>query len=411
MATVKDLIQSSGGLDIPFGEGWDTPGQRLQTLGFDPSNLNATIPDPLKGSLMPTGNDLAGMSLGIGGVLGMLAPAVMGAAGAAGATEGAGAAGAMMPAAVPESAATLSGWGLTETAPGVWGSAGSLMPPAVAESPAALQSQGLTQTAPGVWEQMGLPGGPPGGGGFGNIPTNIPGAGGGGGGGMAPGGAPGGAGGAGAPVPPATPGTPGSSPMGASGGVQGGTSFVDKILADMKAHPLNAAGLGLSAAGMLAQGRPKQPAQVGQLGQLGTTGQQTAQQLLDQYKSGQLSGPQQASLQQLSQNARNQINNYFASIRQSDSTAHQQALAQVDQQAESMKNEMLQQALNSGLQAIGVAAGPLNNVAQYTLGQDRNLQAAFANFANALGNFGGRGAQQNANPTQQTQPTQQNTWT
>jgi len=397
MSTVKDLIQSSGGLDIPFGEGWDTPGQRLQTLGFDPSNLNATIPDPLKGSLMPDKSEMGGWALA-------LAPLAAG-------MIGAGAAGA---GGVAEEAAAL---GVGPAVSGTQGlTAGSLYGGLAEEAaqlgvgPEVFGTQGL-DTLPGTFG--GVPSVSPGG--FNPLNqlnrgaqqatsidpvTGQP--------ALQP---------PGSPTPPTAPSAPGSTgPLGPGattppGVQQAGTSFVDKILADMKAHPINAAGLGLSAAGMLAQGRPKQPAQVGQLGQLGTTGQQTAQQLLDQYKSGQLSGPQQASLQQLSQNARNQINNYFASIRQSDSTAHQQALAQVDQQAESMKNEMLQQALNSGLQAIGVAAGPLNNVAQYTLGQDRNLQAAFANFANALGNFGGRGAQQNANPTQQTQPTQQNTGT
>jgi hypothetical protein len=100
-------------------------------------------------------------------------PALAGTAGAsAGGSAAAG--GSMMPAAIPESAATLSGWGLTETAPGVWSAAGggaggaagaalasggatsgTAMPPAVPESPTTLSEWGLTETSPGVWSNVG----------------------------------------------------------------------------------------------------------------------------------------------------------------------------------------------------------------------------------------------------------------
>lgn len=74
--------------------------------------------------------DLRGLSIGSG-----LANMGLGtAAGAAGASTG----GAMMPPAVPETAATLKGWGLVQSAPGVWSmggnTIGSLMPPAVPEA-------------------------------------------------------------------------------------------------------------------------------------------------------------------------------------------------------------------------------------------------------------------------------------
>lgn len=67
-----------------------------------------------------------------------------------------------MPAAVPESAASLSGMGLSQTAPGVWEAAGagaaggtaagSMMPAAVPETPGQLAEWGMKEVAPGQWE-------------------------------------------------------------------------------------------------------------------------------------------------------------------------------------------------------------------------------------------------------------------
>lgn len=97
------------------------------------------------------------------GALDMLPGA--GAAAGGGASAG-GTAGSLMPAAIPESAATLSQWGLVEVAPGVFaapgaaaagaaGTAGALMPPAVPASPQQLAQWGLTETAPGVYTNVG----------------------------------------------------------------------------------------------------------------------------------------------------------------------------------------------------------------------------------------------------------------
>src|SRR5439155_5776076 len=122
-----------------------------------------------------------------------------------------------------------------------------------------------------------------------------------------------------------------------------------------------------------------------QLQALGAEGAGVAKQLIGQYQSGQLQPGQQASLDQLTQQTKNQIRQYFASIHQSDSTAAMQAEAQVDQQATIMKQQMLDQALQQGLQAIGVAQGPLNTIANYTLKQDAALRQAFGTFAGALG--------------------------
>lgn len=208
------------------------------------------------------------------------------------------------------------------------------------------------------------------------------------------------------PTPQTAPQAPGSpAPQAAPAG---GKSVVQEILAQMKANavPLGILALGVGAAN--AQQRPM-PSQE-QMQGLSAEAQQTAQQLLQQYRSGTLSAGQAASLDQLTRQTKNQITQYFASIGQADSTSHQQALAQVDAQALQMKQQMLDSMLQQGLQAIGVAAGPLNNVAQYQMGQDAALRQAYGNFALAAGTMAGRSAgtpqtavqQQPAQPAAQT---------
>jgi hypothetical protein len=185
--------------------------------------------------------------------------------------------------------------------------------------------------------------------------------------------------------------------------VAGEPSFVDKLIKQMKD---NALGLGLAGAGTLmsAKGAQRPMPNQEQLQGLGGEAAATAQQLMQQYRTGQLSTGQQANLDQLTQQTKNQITQYFSSIGQADSTAHMQAIAQVDQQALGMKQQMLDNALTQGFQAIGVATGPLSSVAQYQLGQDQQLSQAFGNFAGAMGNLFGRQAGQ---PTQTEKPRQQ----
>jgi hypothetical protein len=177
---------------------------------------------------------------------------------------------------------------------------------------------------------------------------------------------------------------------------------VQKILDAMKNNPLGTASVAMLGANALAAKKSQQAGQqtTQQQQQISAQAQQQAQQLLAQYQSGTLSASQQASLDQLTQQTKNQVRQYFASIGQSDSTAAVQSLAQVDQQALAMKQQMLDNALAQGMQALGVASGPLNSVAQYQLGQDKNLRDAFGNFAQQVGTIFGRSSAQ----TQPTSP-------
>lgn len=211
--------------------------------------------------------------------------------------------------------------------------------------------------------------------------------------------------------------TPASGPVGGSpiaggsassvtgGAAESGGSVIDKILKQMKDNPLGTAGAAIGAAN-LASGTKAIP-NAAQLQGLGAQASGVASQLIQQYQSGQLSAGQQSSLDQLTQQTKNQIAQYFASIGQSDSTSAKTALAQVDQQAQAMKQQMLDNALQQGLGAIGVAQGPLNTVAQYQLGQDNSLRQAFGSFASAVGNaFGSKSGSTTPTPSTNATPTQ-----
>jgi len=178
----------------------------------------------------------------------------------------------------------------------------------------------------------------------------------------------------------------------------GGNSVVDSIMKQLKGNALSLGLIGAGTAASIAAGKPKIPNQA-QLQGLGTDAQATANQLIQQYQSGTLNPTQQASLTQLVQNTKNQLKQYYASIGQADSTSAQQAYSQVDQQAQVLTQQMLDQALTNGLQAIGVAQGPLNTVAQYQLGQDAQLAQSFGNFATSVGTLFGRQSGTTAAPS------------
>lgn len=287
------------------------------------------------------------------------------------------------------------------------GQGGNQMPPAQALNPETLNAMGLQQTVPGQFSQGGVPVMP-------TTPTGNY-----------------------APQQPATPQAPAQGQPGASGQAPGDQSqqlpgqqapqgqpgqqapqggkpttqqqpgTVEKILESMKNNPLGTASIAMLGANALAA-RPKQNQAVQQQQQISAQAQQQAQQLLAQYQSGTLSPGQQAQLDQLTNNTKNQLRQYFASIGQSDSTAAVQSLAQVDAQAQQMKQQMLDNALSQGLSALGIAAGPLNSVANYQLGQDKQLRDAFGNFATQVGTIFGRQSAQT--PAQGTQtPSNQTT--
>lgn len=175
-----------------------------------------------------------------------------------------------------------------------------------------------------------------------------------------------------------------------------GIPFVDSIIKQMGDNALALGLIGATAAAVKGSS-PSIPNEQ-QLQSLGAEPAALGKQLIEQYKAGELSVGQQAKLDQIMRGTRNQLNQYFASIGQSDSTAHAMALAHVDEQGLALRQQILDQTLQNGLAALGIATGPLNTIAQYQLGQDKSLRDAFSQFAGAVGNLFGRSS---AAPRQQ----------
>jgi hypothetical protein len=148
---------------------WDVA-QRHSQLGaqlgtqYQEASSNP-LKDPMFLAMIAAGTGIGmmgGAGAGVGGLESGFTAAELGLGG--GSAAAGGTAGALMPAAIPESAAALSQMGLMEVAPGVWtsggaaaagGAAGSLMPAAQAPSQAQLSQWGLTEVSPGVYSNAG----------------------------------------------------------------------------------------------------------------------------------------------------------------------------------------------------------------------------------------------------------------
>lgn len=172
-----------------------------------------------------------------------------------------------------------------------------------------------------------------------------------------------------------------------------GNSFVDDIIGQFKKNALQI-GLGVGSM-MLAGGKADEmPPAMNQLTASGQNAQALGNEYIEAARAGRLTAPQQASMDQYVQRAKNQIRQYFAGINQFDSTARIQAEQLIDQEALAMQNNLIQTTLDQGLKALQVGQGPIQQAAQYQAGQDQALIQAMGNFAGGLGNLFGRGASQ-----------------
>ena len=126
-----------------------------------------------------------------------------------------------------------------------------------------------------------------------------------------------------------------------------------------------------------------------QLQKLGTQEAQVAHTAMSTYQAGTLSAPQQELLDQFKNSATAHINSYYASLGMTDSSAHAEALGQVDREAMGYQQQLLETTLNDGLRAAGIGQGTLTTIANYELRQDQHMQSAISNAALASGELAG----------------------
>ena len=80
-----------------------------------------------------------------------------------------------------------------------------------------------------------------------------------------------------------------------------------------------------------------------------------------------------------------QVKQYYARAGLSDSSMEVQALAQVDQQAESMRQQAINNTLRQGLNALGIANPTLTAGINAGVQQDQQFQQALSRFFASLG--------------------------
>ena len=127
-----------------------------------------------------------------------------------------------------------------------------------------------------------------------------------------------------------------------------------------------------------------------QLNALSAPAQGAANTLLSNYSAGKLNPSDQVQIDSWEQQQIAQTKDFYARSGQGDSTAMQQQVGQIQAQAQGMRSQALTGMLNSGLQAIGVAAGPVTTAIQAQIAQDQQMQAAQSQLFMTLAMFGSR---------------------
>lgn len=115
--------------------------------------------------------------------------------------------------------------------------------------------------------------------------------------------------------------------------------------------------------------------------------------LLNNYASGKLNPADQTQIDTWERQQIAQTRDFYARSGQPDSTAMQNQIAQIQSQAQGMRSQALQGMLNSGLQAIGVASGPVQTAIQAQIAQDQQMQQAQSQLFMTLAMFGSQYSQ------------------
>lgn len=162
-----------------------------------------------------------------------------------------------------------------------------------------------------------------------------------------------------------------------------GGSLFDQGLDYVTEHPFKTAGAGLSVASLIAQSRAGKgiPAE---LTAAAKPISDEAAALLGQYGKGQLNPEDEWGINKWLSDQTARIKSYYASAGQGNSTAALNAVAQAESQAQAMRDKALTGLLTEGLNASGMALGPLTTAIEEEGRNDAAFQAAQANALRAL---------------------------
>lgn len=185
------------------------------------------------------------------------------------------------------------------------------------------------------------------------------------------------------PPGPAAPGTSSAIPAPAAAAPNGFQATIQKALDTIGKNKLNTANLGLGALSAYRQMKAGSAAQRQYQGIAGPTSAVSSD-LLNKFQNGQVSGADAFAIAQFSQKQKAAVNAYYAKAGLSNSSMHQQALQQVDVQAEGMRQQALQNMLTGGLKAAGVANPLLARGVKAGVAQDNQAMATMQKFLSTL---------------------------
>jgi len=149
------------------------------------------------------------------------------------------------------------------------------------------------------------------------------------------------------------------------------------------ANKLQTAQLGLGAAGLLNNIHQGNVAQK-QYQNVAAGSKATSDKLLAQFNSGQLSGADSFAIADWSQKQKASVDQYYAKAGLSNSSMHQQAMQQIDTQAEGMRQQALQNMLTGGLNAAGVSDPTLRAGISAGLQNDQYAMKTMQDFLSTL---------------------------
>ncbi len=158
-------------------------------------------------------------------------------------------------------------------------------------------------------------------------------------------------------------------------------TITQRVLDAVKKNPLTAAGLGLNAVNGVMQMRNGSQLSK-QLTSIGKPASDAANTLLAQYQSGQIPASTQFDINKWRDQSIAAARSRYAGM--GDSSTLRNAISSIEAEAAAMTDKARQGLLTSGLQALGVGAGPLTAAAQASAAQDTNFANSQGSALNSL---------------------------
>lgn len=115
-----------------------------------------------------------------------------------------------------------------------------------------------------------------------------------------------------------------------------------------------------------------------------TPAQTTSASILDQFNKGQLNASDQYSIAKWAEDTKAKKQQYYQQAGLADSSMAQQDIAQIDAQAGAMRDQALQNMLQGGLAAAGIANTATGQAVQLQMQQDQQAQQAQQQFFELL---------------------------